>query len=180
MGGGVWVVGGLIWSGEFYWRRRQRGNEPVAGQHSPNDATAQEPVALTLSTEAMEALQRQADALSTRVTGQEYKYIRIEEEEKRAEKSGGSGRETIVGAEAPELNRQSALDRIRAPDKAYSRADLPRGSAFSRLQGDPRKRKEVKEGKIEYLTPLKTSAGNVFLEIEDRRLLPRPLQQKTS
>ncbi|GAA0173404.1 hypothetical protein LIER_27028 [Lithospermum erythrorhizon] len=34
------------------------------------------------------------------------------------------------------------LVRIRAPDRAYSRTDLPRGSAFSRLQGDPRKRTE--------------------------------------
>ncbi|GAA0161958.1 hypothetical protein LIER_39326 [Lithospermum erythrorhizon] len=69
---------------------------------------------------------------------------------------------------------------IRAPVKAYCRADLPRGSALSRLQGDSRKSKEVKDGKIVYLTPLKISAENVFLEIEDRRLLSRPPWQKTS
>ncbi|GAA0160542.1 hypothetical protein LIER_17076 [Lithospermum erythrorhizon] len=81
---------------------------------------------------------------------------------------------------SPEPRRRRALDKIRAPDRAYSQTDLPRGSAFSRLQVDPRKRKEVKNGKIEYLTPLKTSAWNVFLEIEDRRLFPRPPRQKTS
>ncbi|GAA0156865.1 hypothetical protein LIER_14254 [Lithospermum erythrorhizon] len=57
---------------------------------------------------------------------------------------------------------------------AYPRADLLRGSAFSRLQGDLRKWKEVKEGRIEYLTSLKTSSGNVFLKIENKQLLPRP------
>ncbi|GAA0165988.1 hypothetical protein LIER_21252 [Lithospermum erythrorhizon] len=67
---------------------------------------------------------------------------------------------------------------IWAPDMAYSRADLPRGSAILLLQGDPRKRREVKEGKIEYLTPLKTSTGNVFLKIKDKRLLPRTPQNK--
>ncbi|GAA0142386.1 hypothetical protein LIER_03294 [Lithospermum erythrorhizon] len=48
------------------------------------------------------------------------------------------------------------------------------GGAFSRLEGNPKRRKEIKEGKIEYLTPLKTSGRNVFLEMEDRRLLPKP------
>ncbi|GAA0146535.1 hypothetical protein LIER_06464 [Lithospermum erythrorhizon] len=38
---------------------------------------------------------------------------------------------------------------------------------------------EVKEGKIEYLTPLNASAGNVFMEIEDKRMLPRPPSQKS-
>ncbi|GAA0156796.1 hypothetical protein LIER_14201 [Lithospermum erythrorhizon] len=81
---------------------------------------------------------------------------------------------------SPEPQRRNALDKIREPDRAYSRIDLPRGSTFSCLQVDPRKRKDIKEGKIEYLTPLKTSAGNVFLKIEDRQLLPRPPRQKTS
>ncbi|GAA0152452.1 hypothetical protein LIER_10933 [Lithospermum erythrorhizon] len=70
------------------------------------------------------------------------------------------------------LLKRQPQDRIQAPNRAYSQIDLPRGSAFSRIQGDPKKRKEVKEGKIEYLTSLKTSAGNMFLEIEDRRQLP--------
>ncbi|GAA0141488.1 hypothetical protein LIER_35402 [Lithospermum erythrorhizon] len=65
------------------------------------------------------------------------------------------------------------------PISGYSRADLPRGTAFSRLQGGPRKKKEVKEAKIEYLTPLDASAGNVFMAIEDKRMLPRPPKQKT-
>ncbi|GAA0138268.1 hypothetical protein LIER_34908 [Lithospermum erythrorhizon] len=79
---------------------------------------------------------------------------------------------------SPEPRRRSALDKIRAPERANSRSDLPWGSAFSCLQNDPRKRKEAKEGRIEYLTLLKTSSRNVFLEIQDRRLLPRPPRQK--
>ncbi|GAA0168132.1 hypothetical protein LIER_22918 [Lithospermum erythrorhizon] len=82
--------------------------------------------------------------------------------------------------QTPEPRRRSALDSIREPEREYSRTDLQRGSVFSRLLGDPWKRKEVKEGKIENLTLLKTSTENVFLEIEDRRLLPRPPQQKAS
>ncbi|GAA0167625.1 hypothetical protein LIER_22512 [Lithospermum erythrorhizon] len=78
----------------------------------------------------------------------------------------------------PEPKRRSALDSIRAPNMAYSQAEFPRGIAFSHLQGDLRLRKEVKEGKIEYLTPLETSAGNVFLEIVDKRLLLRSPRQK--
>ncbi|GAA0150537.1 hypothetical protein LIER_09461 [Lithospermum erythrorhizon] len=70
--------------------------------------------------------------------------------------------------------------RIREPDRMYSQTDLPRGSAFSRIQEDPRKRKEVNEGNINYLTSLKTSARNVFKEIEDRRLLSRPPRHRTS
>ncbi|GAA0154163.1 hypothetical protein LIER_12226 [Lithospermum erythrorhizon] len=77
-----------------------------------------------------------------------YKYIRIEEIDKRAEKGRGKRPIDSHGRRSPELKRRSALDRIRAPDRAYSRTDLPRGSAFS--------------------------SGNVFLEIEDRRLLPLP------
>ncbi|GAA0170368.1 hypothetical protein LIER_40943 [Lithospermum erythrorhizon] len=82
-----------------------------------------------------------------------YKYIRIEEVENMAEK--GCGKRPIEDnhRHSPEPKRQSALDWIRAPDSAYSRADLPRRNAFSLLQGHPRKQREVKEGKIEYLTP---------------------------
>ncbi|GAA0157808.1 hypothetical protein LIER_14993 [Lithospermum erythrorhizon] len=74
--------------------------------------------------------------------------------------------------------KKSALDRIRAPDIAYSRADLPRVSAFSRLQGDTEK-EEVKGGKIEYLATPNASTRNVFVEIEDKWMLPRPSRQKT-
>ncbi|GAA0158424.1 hypothetical protein LIER_15455 [Lithospermum erythrorhizon] len=76
---------------------------------------------------------------------------------------------------SPEPKRRSALDRI----QVYTSGDVPRRSAFSRTQGDPRKKKEVKEGKIEYLTPLNASAGNVFMEIEDKRILSQPPRQKT-
>ncbi|GAA0163166.1 hypothetical protein LIER_19102 [Lithospermum erythrorhizon] len=57
---------------------------------------------------------------------------------------------------SPEPKRRSALHRIQEPDIAYSRADIPRGSAFSRLQGDSRKQ----------------------MEIGDKRMLPPPPRQK--
>ncbi|GAA0183030.1 hypothetical protein LIER_30516 [Lithospermum erythrorhizon] len=85
--------------------------------------------------------------------------------EKRAEKGKGKCSVDEHWRRSPKPRRRSALDRIRAPNRAYTRTDLPRGISFSRLQGDPRKRKELKEGKIEYLTPLKTSPENLFLEI---------------
>ncbi|GAA0142008.1 hypothetical protein LIER_35496 [Lithospermum erythrorhizon] len=96
-----------------------------------------------------------------------YKYIQIEEAEKRAKKGHKKCTVEDNRRQSPDPKRRSTLDMIRVPDRAYSRVDLPRGNAFSRLQGDLRRRKEVKEGKIEYLAPLKTSAGNVFLEIQD-------------
>ncbi|GAA0170239.1 hypothetical protein LIER_24542 [Lithospermum erythrorhizon] len=107
-----------------------------------------------------------------------YKYIQIEETEKWAEKVRGKCQLEDNRQRSPEPKRRSALDRIRAPDKSHSRANFPRSSAFSCLHGDPRKLKEVREGKIEYLTPLSTSAENVFVEIEDKRMQPRPPWQK--
>ncbi|GAA0171957.1 hypothetical protein LIER_25877 [Lithospermum erythrorhizon] len=38
---------------------------------------------------------------------------------------------------SPDPKLQSAMEWIRTPDRGYSRADVPRGSAFSRLHGDP-------------------------------------------
>ncbi|GAA0163858.1 hypothetical protein LIER_19629 [Lithospermum erythrorhizon] len=108
-----------------------------------------------------------------------YKYIQIEEAEKQAQKGRRKRPVDNNRRRSPEPKRRSTLDRIWAPDGAYSRTDLPRGSAFTRLQGDLRKRNDLKKGKIEYLAPLNTSTGNVNLEIEDRRLLPRPPRQKT-
>ncbi|GAA0143412.1 hypothetical protein LIER_04104 [Lithospermum erythrorhizon] len=40
----------------------------------------------------------------------------------------------------PRAEEAVSLDRIRALDIGYSKADLPRGSAFLLLQGDPRKK----------------------------------------
>ncbi|GAA0143569.1 hypothetical protein LIER_35766 [Lithospermum erythrorhizon] len=68
---------------------------------------------------------------------------------------------------------------IPAPDRGYSQADLPRQNAFSSLQGHMEKTKEVKKGKIEYLTPLNASTGNVLMDIEDKRMLSQPPRQKT-
>ncbi|GAA0164754.1 hypothetical protein LIER_20312 [Lithospermum erythrorhizon] len=81
---------------------------------------------------------------------------------------------------SPEPKRFSALDIIRALDRGYFRADLPRGSAFCRLQDE--QQKESKGGVIEYLTPppFSASVGSIFLESEDWRMLPRPPKQKTS
>ncbi|GAA0168613.1 hypothetical protein LIER_23289 [Lithospermum erythrorhizon] len=73
----------------------------------------------------------------------------------------------------------SALQQADLP-RGYSRADLPCGNAFSQLQGDPKKKMEVNEGRIEYLTPLNASEGNVFMKIEDKKMLPRPPRQKTN
>ncbi|GAA0170325.1 hypothetical protein LIER_40930 [Lithospermum erythrorhizon] len=80
---------------------------------------------------------------------------------------------------SPKPKRRSTLDMIWAPETGYFRADQPRGSAFSRLQRDPKKKKGVKEEKNDYLTPLNASTGNVFLKIEDKRMLPRPPRKKT-
>ncbi|GAA0154768.1 hypothetical protein LIER_12656 [Lithospermum erythrorhizon] len=45
-----------------------------------------------------------------------------------------------------EPKRQSSLDRIWVPDRGYSWANLPRGGAFSHLEGDPKKKNEGKSG----------------------------------
>ncbi|GAA0144504.1 hypothetical protein LIER_04934 [Lithospermum erythrorhizon] len=108
-----------------------------------------------------------------------YVYIQIDEVEKRADKAKGKRPMNESPRRSPEPRRRSALDRIREPEKAYTQSDLPRGSTFSRLQNDLRKREEVKEVRIEYLTLLKTSVENVFLEIEERRMLPRPARKKS-
>ncbi|GAA0156084.1 hypothetical protein LIER_13658 [Lithospermum erythrorhizon] len=68
--------------------------------------------------------------------------------------------------------KRSPLDWIRVQDMGYSRVDLPWGSDFSRLQADPKNKKKVNERKIEYLTPLNTSTWNMFMQIEDKRILP--------
>ncbi|GAA0144406.1 hypothetical protein LIER_04863 [Lithospermum erythrorhizon] len=52
---------------------------------------------------------------------------KIQEAENRAEKGHGKRPVEDNRRQSPELKRRSALDRIWAPDKAYSRADLPRG-----------------------------------------------------
>ncbi|GAA0154429.1 hypothetical protein LIER_12414 [Lithospermum erythrorhizon] len=82
-----------------------------------------------------------------------YKYIRIEEASKRDEKRRGKRPMEEPRRRSPEPKRRSALDRIREPDRGYSIADLPQSSA---------------------------SIGSIFLEIEDKRMLLRPLKQKTS
>ncbi|GAA0168947.1 hypothetical protein LIER_23532 [Lithospermum erythrorhizon] len=81
-----------------------------------------------------------------------YKYIRIEEAWKRVERGYEKRLMEETRRQSPHPKRRSALDRIRVPDRGYSRANLPRGSAFSCLQGDPKREKEMKEGKIEYQT----------------------------
>ncbi|GAA0173949.1 hypothetical protein LIER_41628 [Lithospermum erythrorhizon] len=150
------------------------GNESKKGQQSRHDAPASEAVDPVPSIDFVVALQRQVDALSVRVTGQACKYKRIEKAEKRVEKGWGKSPVENNRCRSPEPKRRRSLDRIGVPDRAYSRAYFPRGSDFSRLQGDSRKREEVNEGKIEYLIPMKTSIGNVFLEIEDKQLLMWP------
>ncbi|GAA0166972.1 hypothetical protein LIER_40286 [Lithospermum erythrorhizon] len=82
-----------------------------------------------------------------------YKYIWIEETEKRAEKGRGKRPMEDTCRRRPEPKRRNALDRIPTPNRV--------------------------RGKIEYLTPLNASARNVFMEIEDKRMLPRPPRQKT-
>ncbi|GAA0155105.1 hypothetical protein LIER_38019 [Lithospermum erythrorhizon] len=109
------------------------------------------------------------------VNDRAYKYIRIEEDEKRDEKGSGKRLMEETRRRIPEPKRRRALNRIRATDGGYSRADLPRSNTFSRLQ-DEQKKKEAKGGKIEYLTPVRASVENIFLEIEDKRMLPRPLK----
>ncbi|GAA0164182.1 hypothetical protein LIER_19878 [Lithospermum erythrorhizon] len=69
------------------------------------------------------------------VNERDYKYIQIEEAEKRAEKGRGKRPMEDVRLRSPKPKMRSALDEIGAPDRFYSRADLPRGSAFSRHQG---------------------------------------------
>ncbi|GAA0184666.1 hypothetical protein LIER_31954 [Lithospermum erythrorhizon] len=118
------------------------GNERVTRQQSRHDAPAPVVVAPVTPTDVMAALQRQVDALSARVDGQDleevneraYKYKRIEEAEKIAEKGRGKRQVEDHRCQSPKPKRRSAFDRIRAPDRAYSRADLPRGSPFSHLQ----------------------------------------------
>ncbi|GAA0171322.1 hypothetical protein LIER_25378 [Lithospermum erythrorhizon] len=54
-----------------------------------------------------------------------YKYIRIEEAEKRAKKRRGNRPEEEARRSCPDLKRRSALDRIWASDWGYSKDDLP-------------------------------------------------------
>ncbi|GAA0147907.1 hypothetical protein LIER_36607 [Lithospermum erythrorhizon] len=77
-----------------------------------------------------------------------YKYIRIEEAEKRVEKGQGKPPVEESRRRSPDPKRRSALDGIRAPIWVYPRADLPRTSAFSRLQNE-HKKKEAKGENIE-------------------------------
>ncbi|GAA0174936.1 hypothetical protein LIER_28215 [Lithospermum erythrorhizon] len=126
-----------------------------------------------------ESLLKKKPSSLEEVNERAYKYIRIEEAEKRAEK----GREKRPVEESrqrsPDPKRRSAFNKIKVPDRGYSRADLPRSSAFSHLQDE--QKKEAKWGKIEYvLNPLRASVGHIFMEIEVKRILPRPPNQKTS
>ncbi|GAA0173076.1 hypothetical protein LIER_26769 [Lithospermum erythrorhizon] len=107
------------------------------------------------------------------VNERSYKYIRIEEAAKWDEKGHGKCPMEEDRRMSPKPKWRSALDRIRRPDRGYSRADLPLSSAFSHLQ-DEQKKKVAKEGEIEYLTPLSASIGNIFMDVEDKRILPRP------
>ncbi|GAA0164765.1 hypothetical protein LIER_20321 [Lithospermum erythrorhizon] len=108
-----------------------------------------------------------------------YKYIHLDEADKRADKGWGKRQMEEAHLRSPEQKKaEHALDRIRAPDTRYSGADLRWSNAFSRLQNE--KKKEEKGGKIEYLTPLSASIGSIFLEIEDKRIMSRPPKQKTS
>ncbi|GAA0154773.1 hypothetical protein LIER_12660 [Lithospermum erythrorhizon] len=59
-----------------------------------------------------------------------YKYIWIEEVEKRDEKGRGKHPMEEAHRRSPEPKIRSALDRIWAIDKGYSKADLPRGNTF--------------------------------------------------
>ncbi|GAA0166320.1 hypothetical protein LIER_21498 [Lithospermum erythrorhizon] len=91
------------------------------------------------------------------------------------EKGGEGGWKSSHGGYLPAEPQSEAAEhpgQDLGPRQKYALADLPRGSAFSCLQWDLRKKKEVKEWKIEYLTPLNASAGNVFIEIEDKQMLP--------
>ncbi|GAA0149471.1 hypothetical protein LIER_43058 [Lithospermum erythrorhizon] len=61
------------------------------------------------------------------------------EAEKRVEKRPRKHPIEETHRQSPNPKRRSALDRIRAPELGYSRADLPRRRAFSHLQGYPKK-----------------------------------------
>ncbi|GAA0163106.1 hypothetical protein LIER_19058 [Lithospermum erythrorhizon] len=80
----------------------------------------------------------------------------MEEAEKRAKRGRRKDPMEEIRLRSPNPKR-SAVDNIRAPDRGYSKANLPRVSAFSHLQGVAKKKREVWEGTIEYLTHLNAS-----------------------
>ncbi|GAA0161071.1 hypothetical protein LIER_17475 [Lithospermum erythrorhizon] len=57
-----------------------------------------------------------------------YKYIRIEEAEKMVEKGHGKRPMEETRRRSPMPKTRSGLDRIQAPDRGFSRTDLPRGN----------------------------------------------------
>ncbi|GAA0153151.1 hypothetical protein LIER_11463 [Lithospermum erythrorhizon] len=69
-----------------------------------------------------------------------YKYIWIDEGEKRAEKGRGKYLVEESRRRSPDPKRRNALDRIRVPDRRYSMADLPR-VAPSRVFGMNKRRR---------------------------------------
>ncbi|GAA0165830.1 hypothetical protein LIER_21128 [Lithospermum erythrorhizon] len=127
------------WRGEtpvvspFVWKDREEtythtppvrtNNKPLTGQHSLHKAPVPDAPVPAQATDAVASFQNQIDALTKRVAGQMRRGINtklIEEAEKRVGK--GCGKRPME-----DTRRRSALDRIRALDRGYSCADLPRG-----------------------------------------------------
>ncbi|GAA0164633.1 hypothetical protein LIER_20225 [Lithospermum erythrorhizon] len=72
-----------------------------------------------------------------------YKYIRIEGSAKRDEMGHDKHPMEEKCRRSPKTKRRNTVDMIRAPDRGYCRADLPRSNAFFRLH-DELKKKEAK------------------------------------
>ncbi|GAA0156651.1 hypothetical protein LIER_14095 [Lithospermum erythrorhizon] len=70
-------------------------------------------------------IQRISPQYLEEVNERAYNYIRIEEAKRRAEKGHGKRPMEDNRWRSPEPEKRSALDRIWAPDRAYSRDDLP-------------------------------------------------------
>ncbi|GAA0184426.1 hypothetical protein LIER_31714 [Lithospermum erythrorhizon] len=59
---------------------------------------------------------------------------------------------------------------------SYVREEMER--TYTHTPPDEQKKKKAKGGKIEYMTLLSASVGSIFLEIEDKWMLPRPPKHK--
>ncbi|GAA0173625.1 hypothetical protein LIER_27203 [Lithospermum erythrorhizon] len=88
--------------------------------------------------------------------------------------------EENVRRRSSDPKRRSALYKIRAPVRGYSKADLPRNSAFSDHRDEQKVGGKGGKGRIFDPPPLKASVGNIFPEIEDKQMLPRPPKKQTS
>ncbi|GAA0159212.1 hypothetical protein LIER_16042 [Lithospermum erythrorhizon] len=83
------------------------------------------------------------------VNEQAYKYIQIEDAEKRADKRRGKRPMEETRRRSPEPKRRSTLDRIRALDKGYSRVDLPREVSSRAFKGIQRRRRRFDRDRSE-------------------------------